>query len=124
MCAVWLVTVLVGVGVTTMQSPPAPACVIGAAEDDVELMLGQPEAHALAGGALRRRVSFWGRVDWLGGRHTRRVAFLFGRAETDKTSYKPFAATPPRLDALYDAFDLYPVAVPRRQIFVFLPLFT
>ena len=108
MYAAWLATVLVGMGVDQVQSQPAPACVIGADEDDVELMLGQPDFQALAGRGPVRSVWHWRWVDWLGARHTRRVTFVLGVAEADFAKYEPFAARPPWVDALRAAFGLLP----------------
>jgi hypothetical protein len=105
MCAAWLVGVLVTMGANSVQPSSAPACVVGADEEDVELMLGQPDTQALGvGAAPRRSVSNWHRIDWLGGWHSRRVDFVDGVAKTDESTYEPFAATPLWLDALRDAF--------------------
>jgi hypothetical protein len=104
--------VVVAAGVDQAQPPAAGACVIGADQDDVAMMLGEPDSKIWAArGAVLLSHWHWSRLDWLGGRRTRRVNFVDGVAEADRTTYEPFVETPPWLDALRDAFGLQPASL-------------
>jgi hypothetical protein len=92
MYGAWLACLLAAADVDRVQQPAEPACVIGADEEDVELMLGRPDSQ---GGVKAVFFCWWGRVDWLGTGRTRVVGFRDGLAVADETPYQPLAARPP-----------------------------
>ena len=110
MFAFWLAGALAFVGDAVSRTVATPVIpdLRDASEDDVKLMLGQPdEVHVVPW--CKDAVWVWRRVDWLGGWRVGRVSFISGMADGQVTGYRLFARTPPWLDALRDAFGPRPV---------------
>ena len=105
MCGVWLVAVLATA--TADACSTEPFCV-GMTFEDVDAAADH-EVLVFAGGPARVRFVFYQRTDCLGGAKQWRMSFDHdGFVTKCEVRYRPFAACPPWLDAIRDAFGLRP----------------
>ena len=104
MFGAWLAGVLtVAVAGGDSQWHAGSPWLIDVAEDEVETLLGTPDAAGVRNGV---QWYYYEKVDWLGGRQERRIEAADETVYKDQTRYLPLAATPPWLTALRDALAL------------------
>ena len=108
MYGVWLASVMgvVAAGACRVENPITPTGLAGLDRTHVERMLGRPVLGMSEGEGSEEL--FW-RADGMGGRRDWWIFFDGNcRVRDFNTHYHPFAACPPWLDALRDAFGPRP----------------